>query len=429
MIQTVRGLAIAYPCERLIDGSWQIVGINRRYLDAKQVKEMIEKAKTEEEKKKIRRDNPKTKLAYGGNWGVYRLRRIKGAKVLLVIEGEENSQSVWQAARANGWSCDVTSVGSQGNFKSLRDDITTLASDYQHLLIWADEQHIADEAIGFYGHPSVLAVSSPALAGYDKPADANAMLTEGDLLAFLAHQLTRLSADLVTVNTPTNAISDALPDALPSGLSIAGNESANEVTMPTIPDIDMATNKIASNPADDTPTNDTNPEEMALWAKYARELEDDDLEPDVGVPRVSAWWAFFPAQNELTHEVQATNDTAPNPAVIATTDDAALREQVCDMTASDELLELIVELCSQASESSHWLGIDEDAMRGALREQAESWYLTAERHYMYGDITSLFECYEAIQGIKVSKNFQISRQNPTPKKRRVTQAAAQPRFS
>lgn len=209
MAQTHRGLAIAYPCERFNDDAeWQVTAYNRRYLDFKRVEAMIEKAKaeaeTEEEAKKaakrIRRDNPKTQIVKSGKWGVYRLRKLKGARALMVVEGEENALSVWQATRANDWLADVVSVGSQSNFKSLQNDIMALCGDYQHLIIWADERKIADKALDLYRHDSALAIYSPQLANEDKSLDANDLLKRGELDEVLRRHLGRLSASLIGVH-------------------------------------------------------------------------------------------------------------------------------------------------------------------------------------------------------------------------------------
>lgn len=206
MAQTHRGLAIAYPCEQFNDdGMWQITAYNRRYLDSERIEAMIEKVKaeahTEEEAKeaakKVRRDNPKTKLIKSGKWGIYRLRRLKGARALIVVEGEENALSVWQAIRANDWLADVVSVGSQSNFKSLQNDIMALCGDYQHLVIWADEEKIANKALDLYRHDSALAIYSPQLANEDKSLDANDLLKRDELDEVLRRHLGRLSATLI----------------------------------------------------------------------------------------------------------------------------------------------------------------------------------------------------------------------------------------
>ncbi len=177
---TYRGPAIIYPSERLVNGHWQITAYNRRFLD---------EVPADQRKKK-----PKTMLVTGGNWGIYRLRRIRGARTLFVVEGEENALSVWQVARAKGWACDVVSVGCQDNFKSLRHDITTLAGEYQHLLVWADARAIADKAIGMYRHKSSLAIGSPQLADSDSALDANDLLKSGQLIEFVSYCCEHLSA-------------------------------------------------------------------------------------------------------------------------------------------------------------------------------------------------------------------------------------------
>lgn len=196
MKQTYRGPAIIYPSERLVDGHWQITAYNRRFLD--------------EVPAVHRKKKPKTMLVKGGSWGIYRLRRIRGARTLFVVEGEENALSVWQVARGQGWACDVVSVGCQDNFKSLRDDITTLASQYQHLLVWADQKAIADKAISMYRHKSSLAMHSPQPPGSSKALDANDLLKSGQLIEFVSYYCSHLSATWHVKQSPQRKLTDAV---------------------------------------------------------------------------------------------------------------------------------------------------------------------------------------------------------------------------
>lgn len=301
MKRTHRGLAIIYPSERLVNGNWQITAYNRRFLD---------KVKLCERKKK-----PKTMLVKNGNWGIYRLRRIKGALCLLVVEGEENALSVWETVRAQGWACDVASIGCQDNFKSLRDDMTKCCNEYQHLLIWADEQKIADKAIDMYRHESSLAIYSPQLAGFDSALDANDLLLNDKLTEFLSCYLSRLSATLII---PQEKEEKQRKIKFTTGQSLTDNNTTQE-----------------SINWDAETSHRFEEENEVLWAKYAAEFSEDDAAADA-----------------------------------ATTPDFCT-----DSTVSDELLYLCVELCEQHldyEQAKAWyLAAERHYMHGDFTSQLE----------------------------------------------------------
>lgn len=271
-----RGGAVCFPHELVIDGKLQVISLNRRFLDDEDRKAKLEAAKLAGKKVDI----PKTKHVSGGRWGLYHLVSVSGARGLIVVEGEVNGLSVWQAVRAAGWLIDVASVGSEGAFKALSHHISELAKPYERLIIWADKGQVADDASKLINHhAAVEPIHSIVFEG--KELDAN------DLLAI-------------------NLLRDSLERVLPSGLSITGEEVA------TVPMPDVLT----------APTF-----------------------PVTQVP-------ILPVTND--HDVQS------------------------ELTASEELLGLCAELADSADDS----------------DMARALYLEAERRYMWGDVTDLFEHYQ-----------------------------------
>lgn len=102
---------------------------------------------------------------------------------LLLVEGEVNAMSVWQAAQDTR--LDVLSIGSESS--NLADDTITYAGRYGAVLLWTDKAEIARMLADKL--PNVHAVSSPA------GQDANDLLRCGQLGAFLTAWRTNITQD------------------------------------------------------------------------------------------------------------------------------------------------------------------------------------------------------------------------------------------
>lgn len=157
--------------------SGELVGINRRIVGAF--------------------GNGKTRFVKGGHWGLFMLKPIAGAQTLIVVEGEINGLSIWQAVRAKGLLVDVISVGSEGAFKKLAQPLSERAQNYSTLLVWADKLKIAQQAQCHIQHDYILPIQSP------RELDANNLLKAGILETFLTRLLVAL--DKVNISSPTPA--------------------------------------------------------------------------------------------------------------------------------------------------------------------------------------------------------------------------------
>mgnify|MGYP003378497145 CR=1 FL=1 len=72
----------------------------------------------------------------GGKRRLFGLHRLRGKPVLIVCEGELNALSIWQEKPG----VDVVSFGPEENTKDQTlADLTRLAGDYQHVIVWADK--------------------------------------------------------------------------------------------------------------------------------------------------------------------------------------------------------------------------------------------------------------------------------------------------
>lgn len=130
----------------------------------------------------------------GGERLLFGLPLRRRRPTLLLVEGEFNALSLWQAA---GGQADVLSWGPQGNL--LRPPVLALAasliSSYHHLVVWADAAEVAEQ-----GKEALLAAlpagacpSALALCSADG-RDANDLLRCGELMAFLGPSLPSCSA-------------------------------------------------------------------------------------------------------------------------------------------------------------------------------------------------------------------------------------------
>ncbi len=102
---------------------------------------------------------------------------------LLIVEGEINAMSAWQAGQDTR--LDVLSIGSESSH--LADDTITYARRYGSVLLWTDKPDIARQLADQL--PNVHAVSSPA------GEDANDLHKQGQLGAFLTFWRTNITQD------------------------------------------------------------------------------------------------------------------------------------------------------------------------------------------------------------------------------------------
>lgn len=105
---------------------------------------------------------------------------IERLRTLLIVEGEINAVSCWQAAHET--CLDVLSIGSESAHLSESDVLT--ASRYGQVFVWADREGVAQRLVGAI--PGAMGIVSPG------GNDANDLLRTGLLGGFLA--MNRLSA-------------------------------------------------------------------------------------------------------------------------------------------------------------------------------------------------------------------------------------------
>lgn len=162
-------LAVALPW---FDQDGNLFAIKFRYLEPQTYIDDTEAAKP----------NPKprteTKTSRGSTkgqvfgWQVFR----PSAETLVIVEGEFNALSLWQATPHA-----VLSLGSRSAFGSLPDTVKTLASQFKQVIVWADEQE--DSAKAAIQLPGALILVSQTVA--ERKMDANACLVAGTLLDVL----------------------------------------------------------------------------------------------------------------------------------------------------------------------------------------------------------------------------------------------------
>lgn len=100
--------------------------------------------------------------------------------VLLVVEGELNAVSVWQAARGLGWRhLDVVSVGAQDGIRARA--LADIVCDFRRVILWADDAKVVTS--GRQAAPAALALQSPIIDNVKW--DANELLQNGILVEFL----------------------------------------------------------------------------------------------------------------------------------------------------------------------------------------------------------------------------------------------------
>lgn len=107
--------------------------------------------------------------------------------LLVVVEGELNAVSVWQAARGLGWRhLDVISVGAQDGIRARA--LADIVCDFRRVILWADDAKVVTS--GRQAAPAALALQSPTIDGVKW--DANAQLMTGALDDFLITIMSKL---------------------------------------------------------------------------------------------------------------------------------------------------------------------------------------------------------------------------------------------
>ncbi len=92
----------------------------------------------------------------GGDRTLFGVQHVAGRPVLILVEGELNCVSIWQAA---GDLVDVVSFGPEGNVERTGDYLRRVAGRYQQVFVWADKRNIARLAEKVAG--ASRAVASP----------------------------------------------------------------------------------------------------------------------------------------------------------------------------------------------------------------------------------------------------------------------------
>lgn len=119
----------------------------------------------------------------GGQRTLFGLDHIAGRPVLVIIEGEFNAVSVWQAARDL---VDVTSFGSENNIERACAYLQALAQRYDCIISWADKAERSVEIAELVG--SAASFKSP------RGFDANDLLRAGRLRSHLQNLLQKVEA-------------------------------------------------------------------------------------------------------------------------------------------------------------------------------------------------------------------------------------------
>lgn len=119
----------------------------------------------------------------GGQRTLFGLDQIAGRSVLVIIEGEFNAISVWQAAHDL---VDVISYGSENNIERADRYLQALAQRYEHVISWADKSERALEIAKHVGN--VASFKSP------RGFDANDLLCAGRLRGYLQRILQEVGA-------------------------------------------------------------------------------------------------------------------------------------------------------------------------------------------------------------------------------------------
>jgi hypothetical protein len=120
----------------------------------------------------------------GGERLLFGLPLRTGQPTLLMVEGELNAISIWQACRDQ--EIDVLSWGPQENLlrAPVLELVREIRQDYRQLILWADQLAIVQEAAQLL---SDAGASRQGITGVASPhgEDANTLLQNGDLRTFV----------------------------------------------------------------------------------------------------------------------------------------------------------------------------------------------------------------------------------------------------
>lgn len=156
-------LAVAMPW---YDPAGVLVSIKYRFLITHEYKDSEDK------------DRAENKTSRGASKGhCFGWQALRRRPWLVVVEGELNAMSIWQAAPG----VDVLSVGSMYMMEHLPDELIAVIPEYDRVIVWADELEFAQKAAGRLGE-MVIAMSSKE--------DANELLQAGKLAGVIEAKLT-----------------------------------------------------------------------------------------------------------------------------------------------------------------------------------------------------------------------------------------------
>lgn len=139
----------------------------------------------------------------GGDRTIFGRNQLTGKAVLLIVEGELNAVSVWQAANDL---LDVVSYGSESNISRAASHLRVLAKQYRHVIFWADKEERAREAVQI--GKDFIPLKSP------RGLDANDLLCRGSLRRHVLNILQWIGAPAPDESTPSDGAEEHVGLAL-----------------------------------------------------------------------------------------------------------------------------------------------------------------------------------------------------------------------
>ena len=119
---------------------------------------------------------------HGSTVRLYGLHLLNAnAATLIVVEGELNAISIYQAGK--GLDCTVASIGGHSLGVQVLADTARLAANFRRCLVWCDEPEKSQQLRAALSMSDVQMRRSPVVDG--RKVDANDMLQRGQLPAFL----------------------------------------------------------------------------------------------------------------------------------------------------------------------------------------------------------------------------------------------------
>jgi hypothetical protein len=112
------------------------------------------------------------------------------AYTLIIVEGELNGASIWQACADAGLDATVVSIGSQSVSSYQLEAIEALSGTFARTLVWADEEQNALDVWTHVRSRYRLPITSPRAKDGTK-LDASDLLVRDELAAFLDRKLHR----------------------------------------------------------------------------------------------------------------------------------------------------------------------------------------------------------------------------------------------